>query len=172
MYQQHQACPVTYRAQEISRPRRWALLLVGLLCAFGAVALRGYLPVRELVTGLISAENRGLLEHVLTGVAVPLSLLSFLLLASSDVPPTAAPRWHSLQAMNWLIAFANLMVRYAFLVWPVVYVVLCVHFEITQAEQSVYGGPARGYVQYSQLLADGLGAAIAGVLAWRASRQH
>jgi hypothetical protein len=171
MHQQHQARLATHRAQEISRRRRWILLLVSLLCALGAIALRCYPPVREFVTGLIGAENRGLLEHSLAGVAVPLSLLSFLLLASSDVPPTAAPRWHSLPGMKWLIAFANLMVRYAFLVWSVVYVVLCVCFEITQAEQSVYGGPARGYLQYSQLLADGIGAAIAGVLAWRAGRQ-
>jgi len=171
MYQQHQAGLVSHRAQEITR-RRWTLLLVSLLFALGAVALRCHPPVRELVTALIGAENRGLLEHVLAGIAVPLSLYSFAFLAGGDGPQTTASWWRSLRAMNGLIALSNLVARYAFLVWPAVYIILCVRFEIAQAEESVYGGPARGYVQYSQLLADGIGAAIAGVLAWHAGRQH
>jgi len=152
-------------------PGNRTLLLVGLLCTLGAVLLRYYpSSMREGITLRIGAEGRALLEHILAGLGVPLCLHGFLLLAGGNAARAPAASWHTLPGAKALLALAVGLWRYAFLVWPAVYLVLSVRYELGQAWESVNGGQARGYVQYSQLLADAFGVAIAGVLGWRAAR--
>lgn len=153
-----------------------ALLCLGLLCGFTALALRyPQASIHAFATLLLGADNRNLLEHFLAGLAVPLCALTSLLAAAGNARPRPDASWRLRLRVLWPVAAAAIAAaewtgRHAYVLLPCLYLSSCVDFELGQAWHAVNGGPARGHVQYSQLFADGIGALSAGLLARRACR--
>lgn len=152
----------------VSLLRGIPLFAVGCGCLWGAVFLRVFRgnTIRESVTGLLGYKWRAAVEHLLSGVGVPLML--GLLIVGGCVLLCSLSYWGcryvgwtwkplakhpsevmTLRELNFVVA-----------AFAMLYMCTSLGWELNQAYGDVYKGPRRGYVQLEQVSADMLGAVL------------
>lgn len=132
-----------------------------LLCSFVilfAAYLRGARGdfLRESITFLLGYQWRAVLEHLAMGFAVPL-LCGMCLSVDCRVGNralAAVPLQPNRRVLAWM---NNSGVPGVVLVFSLACFICQFVFEWEQAHRSVYGGTARGHLQWEQIAADGLG---------------
>ena len=149
------------------------------LSSIGLALFLRYLPGnphREGITSLLGYEWRAVLEHLLSAFGIPLTVGLFgvyLTMAMCWVSHAICKRlgwtWEPIaKHPNEVVTLENL----PFLVSIVscVYFIAAVLWERSQAFESVYGGPPRGDMQWTQLGIDILGTALASGIAYWATK--
>lgn len=141
-----------------SGARVLSLAAMGAGCIVLAFLLRHHpSAVRDAMTLALGAEGRALVEHLLAAFGL---LLHMLLVAPA--PCWLDRAWARLCRTRAAPGRgAGRLARHAGLVVSAVYLCGSVVHELGQAWVSVYGAPAREFVQYGQLLADAAGAWLA-----------
>ena len=167
--------------------RAGLLLLLGAGAIVAAMLLR-YHPsiMRQAATELLGTSGRAVLEHALAALGLPLVLNMILVLptlfrlrgASAfnarlrlSAKPHFAAFWSIASSLSvnsqyrrihaWVTKASEWLMHNASAIHSAVYFLGTALFEVQQAYFSVYGGDARGYLQYGQMMADAAGALLA-----------